>query len=166
MIVRPLTTTAALLLVLATTATAASTSQGMGSMRFMLGTWTCSVKAVDGSTPQVTSVTTLSSDGTHLLTRTTAGGEGTSDVWLDNNKKEWVQTANSSKGSSTQTSPGFNGPTIVWMGTVTASGMPALPYRTTMTKVSDTKTTQLDELGTPGGSSWLTADTATCVKGG
>ncbi|HZV78953.1 MAG TPA: hypothetical protein VFF60_04990 [Candidatus Binatus sp.] len=164
MIARTASTTAFLLMALVTMAAADSSSQSMAQMKFMLGTWTCSVKAVDGSTAQITSLTTLSSDGTHLLTKTTAGGEGTSEIWLDPNQKQWVQTASSSKGSSTQNSPGFNRAMIVWNGTVTAAGMPAMPYRTTMTKLSDTKTTQVDELGTPGGSSWLTADSATCAK--
>jgi hypothetical protein len=164
MIARTALTTALLLIASVTMVAADSSTQSMTQMKFMLGTWTCSVKAVDGSTAQVTSLTTLSSDGTRLLTKTTAGGEGTSEIWLDQNQKQWVQTATSSKGSSTQNSPGFIGTMIVWSGTVTAGGMPAMPYRTTMTKLSDTKTTQVDELGTPGGSSWLTADSATCTK--
>ncbi|MBV8222335.1 MAG: hypothetical protein JO293_03165 [Candidatus Eremiobacteraeota bacterium] len=138
--------------------------QSMAAMRFLLGTWTCSVKAIDGSTPQVTAITSLSSDGTHMLSKTIAGGDGTTDMWLDSGKQQWVQTAKSSKGSTSQTSAGFSGTTMVWVGTITASGMPTMNYRTTLIKVSDTKTQQTDELGAPGSSTWLGADTATCVK--
>jgi hypothetical protein len=144
---------------------APSAAQGMSSMRFLLGTWTCSVKAVDGSTPQVTTVSSMSADGTKMLSRTVAGGDGGAQLWLDASKREWIQTSTSTKGSSTQTSPGWNGNSIVWTGTLSANGMPTFGYRTTVTKVSDTKTTQTDELSAPGGTSWIAADSAVCAKG-
>ncbi|HLN47025.1 MAG TPA: hypothetical protein VK216_02035 [Magnetospirillaceae bacterium] len=145
--------------------TAPGAAQGMSSMRFLLGTWTCSVKAVDGSTPQVTTVSTMSPDGAKMLSRTVAGGDGGGQMWLDASKREWTQTTTATKGSSSQTSPGWNGNTLVWTGTLTANGMPTFGYRTTVTKISDTKTTQIDELSAPGGTSWIAADSAICAKG-
>jgi len=150
---------------LAAADTAPSAAQSMSSMRFLLGTWTCSVKAVDGSNPQVTTVSTMSADGTKMLNRTVSGGDGTGQMWLDPNKRQWIQTADSTKGTSSQMSSGWTGHTIVWTGTLSANGMPTMGYRTTVVKVNDAKTTQIDELGNPSGGTWITADSAVCAKG-
>ena len=130
-------------------------------MRFMLGTWTCSGKALDGSTFSLTQITTLNGD--QMLTRDSQNKSITTLYW-DSSKHAWVQTSESANGSSAQTSSGWSGASLVFTGTITIAGAPgAVGYRSTTTKVSDTQTQQLDELAKPDGS-WLTFDTGVCNK--
>lgn len=140
---------------------AAAGPGNMSSMTFMLGTWSCSGKALDGSTFQTTQITTLSKDGAKLVTRDSEG-KGTTTVWWDAAKKHWVQTAETSKGSGFQTSAGWSGNSLVFLGTLQLAGAPEVGFRSTTTKVSDTKLQVLDELAVSG--SWLETDSATCAK--
>lgn len=140
---------------------AAAGAGSLSSMTFMLGTWSCSGKALDGSTFQTTQITTFSKDGAKLVTRDSEG-KGTTTVWWDAPKKHWVQTAETGKGSGFQTSPGWSGNALVFLGTLQLAGAPEVGFRSTTTKVSDTKLQVLDELAVSG--SWLETDSATCAK--
>jgi hypothetical protein len=134
----------------------------MASMRFMTGTWVCSGKALDGTAFSITQTTTIESG--RLVTRDNQGNS-TTLLWWDATKKQWIETSESSNGSSTQTSPGWNGNMLVFVGTISITGAPAtVPYRGTTTKLSETKTGELDEIGKPDGGGWITFDTAVCEK--
>lgn len=141
----------------------ASPGGDLSSMAFMLGTWLCSGRALDGSTFQATQITTLSVDGSKLVTRDSEN-RGTTTVWWNADKKVFVQTASTSKGSGQQVSPGWSGKSLVFLGTLKLSGAPEVPFRSTTTKLSDTKINVLDELGVPDGGGWIATDTASCAK--
>jgi hypothetical protein len=139
----------------------------LAPMRFMLGSWTCSGTALNGSPFSVTQMTTIqpaanSRSGPRLVTHDSQG-KSTTALWWDADKQAWMQTSESSNGSSTQASTGWAGDSLVFTGTITVAGAGTLGYRSTTTKVSDTKTQQLDELAKPDGS-WVTFDTAVCEK--
>ena len=140
----------------------ASVGGSLASMTFMLGTWSCTSKALDGSTIHTTLVTRLSSDGTRMVTRDTQG-DGTTTMWWDATKKQWMQTTATSKGSGVQTSPGWTGNSLVFVGTQDVNGVP-VGFRNTTTKVSDTQIQSMDELSPPSTSQWVTIDTTVCAK--
>jgi hypothetical protein len=139
----------------------------LAPMRFMLGSWTCSGKALDGSPFSLTQMTTIQPAGSaqsapRLVTRDSQG-KSTTTLWWNADKQVWMQTSESSNGSSTQTSTGWAGDSLVFTGTITVAGTGTLGYRSTTTKVSDAKTQQLDELAKPDGG-WVTFDTGVCEK--
>jgi len=159
--VRPAAAFAAVVIALAPAASLGGSSGNFAPMRFMLGAWTCSGKALDGSGFSLTQTTTMSGD--RMVTRDSEGKSTTAIFW-DSAKQQWVQTSESGQGSSTQTSSGWTGTSLIFTGTITIAGSPgAVGYRSTTVKVNDAETQQLDELAKPDGS-WLTFDTAICTK--
>jgi hypothetical protein len=135
-----------------------------GPMRFMLGTWTCSGAALDGTPIKVTDTTVMqgtANAGDRMVSHDPEG-KSTTTLWWDSTKQLWMLTSESAKASSSQTSPGWNGDMLVYTGTISLSGTPTVGYRTTITRVSDTKRQQIDELGNPG--EWLKFDTLSCEK--
>jgi hypothetical protein len=143
----------------------ADTHGDYATMRAMLGTWTCSGAALDGTPFKVTDTTVMqgtAGNGGRFVSHD-SDGKSTTTLWWEPAKQLWMLTAESPKASSTQTSPGWNGDTLVFTGTISLSGAPTVGYRTTITKVSDTKKQQVDELGNPG-AQWITFDTASCEK--
>ena len=140
---------------------AAAAPGDMTPMKFMLGTWTCAGKALDGTPFSVTQITTIS--GGQMITHDIQG-QSTTTLYRDPNKQQWMQTPSSANGSSTQTSSGWSNGALIFTGTITITGAPsAVGYRSTTTKVNDSMTRQLDELANPTGG-WMTFDTAVCTK--
>ena len=135
----------------------------LNAMRFLLGTWTCSGEAMDGTQFHVTETTKLSADGSRLVTHDSSGKVST-ELYYDAARKLWVRTSvNGKDGSnSSETSPGWAGSTLILTGQINITGMQSLESRSTMTKVSPSKTTQVDELQAPTG--WMQFDTSTCEK--
>lgn len=134
-------------------------------MRFLLGTWTCSGHALDGTAFKITDTSVMSADGSRMVTHDSKG-KTTTEVRYDPTRNAWVQisTDSESGSNSSQTSPGWKGSALVWTGQLTIAGAPTMGYRTTTTKISNTKTQQLDELARPDGG-WMMFDTAICEKG-
>ena len=143
--------------------TSVSQASEFSSMSFMVGTWSCSGQAVDGTTFRVTETSKLSADGTRLVTSDSSGKVST-ELRYDAARKFWVETSvNANDGSnSSETSPGWDGNTLVFTGQVNLKGVQSLGYRSTTTKLSNTRTKQVDELQGPTG--WMQFDTATCEK--
>jgi hypothetical protein len=133
------------------------------AMNFMLGTWTCSGKALDGSAFHLTETTKKSADGTRFVTRDSSGKVST-ELRYDEARKLWLESSvNANDGSnSSETSPGWEGDKLVFTGQVNIKGMQSLDYRSTTTKLSATRTEQVDEIQGPTG--WMQFDTATCDK--
>lgn len=146
------------------TSSGASAPGDFGPMRFMLGTWTCSGAALDGTKFKVTDTTVMEGAGTsgRMVSHDSLGKSTTTMRW-DSTTQMWILTSDSAKASSAQTSPGWSGDTLVFTGTISLSGAPTAGYRTTMTRISDTMKQQVDELGNQGGQ-WITFDTASCEK--
>ena len=136
--VRPAAAFAGVVIAFAPCAGLAGSSGNFAPMRFMLGAWTCSGKALDGSAFSVTQMTTMSGD--RMVTRDSEGKSTTAIFW-DSAKQQWVQTSESAQGTSTQTSSGWTGTSLVFTGTITIAGAPgAVGYRSTTVKVNDTQT--------------------------
>jgi len=134
-------------------------------MHFMLGTWACSGAALDGTPIKATDTTVMqgaANAGGRMVSHDPQG-QSTTTMWWDPAKQIWMLTSDSAKGSSSQTSPGWNGGALVFTGTISVSGAPTAGYRTTITKASDTKRQQVDEINVPGGE-WITFDTLSCEK--
>jgi hypothetical protein len=122
------------------------------SMQFLLGTWNCkTVKNTmgRGSGRTETDVNTMTLDGHYMLTNSTSKPFDkartttlVSQGWLgyDTVKKQWYTFGISNFGGfGMSTSPGWKGNKIVWTDTYSSDGQPL--GLTTITKVSDTKTT-------------------------
>lgn len=161
-----LATAAGLLCALAasTPATVMAESGDLGPMRFMLGTWVCAGQAMDGTPFRITEITALSSDGTRLITHDSQG-KTTTELWYDAGRKAWMETSvDSGSGSnSSESSPGWTGDTLVFTGTFTLAGTPAVGYRSTTVKLGPTRTKNQDEIQRPDGP-WIQFDSATCEK--
>ena len=142
----------------------ASAPGDFAPMRFMLGTWTCSGAALDGTKFKVTDTTVMEGAGTsgRMVSHDSEGKSSTTLRW-DSTTQTWILTSESAKASSAQTSPGWSGDTLVFTGTISLSGAPTADYRTTITKNSDTQKQQVDELGN-GGGQWITFATSSCEK--
>ena len=146
-------------------ASSGASAQGdFAPMRFMLGTWTCSGAALDGTKFKVTDTTVIEGAGTsgRMVSHDSEGKSSTTLRW-DSTTQTWILTSESAKASSAQTSPGWSGDTLVFTGTISLSGAPTADYRTTITKNSDTQKQQVDELGN-GGGQWITFATSSCEK--
>lgn len=135
----------------------------LGAMKFMLGTWSCSGQAIDGTPFHITETTKLSPDGSRLVTHDSSGKVST-ELYYDAARKLWVENAvNGNDGSnSIQTSPGWTGNSIVFIGQVNINGVQSLGYRSTWIKLSESETKQTDELQGPNG--WMQFDSASCAK--
>jgi hypothetical protein len=135
-----------------------------GPMHIMLGTWTCSGAALDGTKFKVTDTTVMEGAGTsgRLVSHDSEGKSSTTLRW-DSTTQTWILTSESPKASSAQTSPGWSGDTLVFTGTISLAGAPTADYRTTITRISDTQKQQVDELGN-GAGQWITFATSSCEK--
>lgn len=131
-------------------------------MAFMGGTWTCSVMSSRRPGPYTTtSTTTTSNDGYWMATQTTTN----TTSWIpqalttvdrmtyDSSTSRWVDLATDDQGGyDVSTSPGWSGNTIVWTDvTYPKTNATATNNPTTVTKVSDTKTTSVNTFKEPSG---------------
>ena len=108
------------------------------------------------------------------------------ELWWDAAKKLWNTTVAANGFYKSTTSLGWIGDTMVSTGTLSEieygpisepayPGMPpqgptsqvdypTYPYRATITKLSDTKTEDYDEIGRPDGRGWVVEDSEVCKK--
>lgn len=142
-------------------------------MSFLTGTWNCSVMSSRRPGPyRTTSVATIDRDGYWLITRTTVHPASwikrsftTEDrMTYDPSTSRWIDMEYDDQGGfDLSTSPGWVGNTITWSDVVypklnaTATNNP-----TTLTRVSDTKTTSINTFREPGGR--LVTVRTTCTK--
>jgi hypothetical protein len=142
-------------------------------MSFLMGNWTCSVKSARRpSAYQVTSTTTTSPDGYWMVTNSTVHTaswipqeiKSEDRVTYDPSTSRWIDiNYDDGGGYNVSTSPGWSGNTIVWTDQViTKSNATAATNPTTMTKVSDTKTTSTSSFKEPSGRT--VGVTTTCTK--
>jgi len=159
----PLVCSAAAAALCCASAALADQSPGFATMTFMVGNWTCTGQAVDGSNFTIQETTTT--DGSRFLTHDSENKTAT-ELYFDLSKGAWIQTSidKGSGSQSDQTSPGWNGNNLVFVGTLRIAGLQTVPYRSTTIKLSDAKTRNVDEIQ-KGDGSWATFDTAICEKG-
>lgn len=154
----------------------------MANMSFMLGSWDCSGRTADTGSPFAhTEIRTLVGDRIVISGPALPFDTGSlqnqkrtfrAELWWDASKKLWNVTAAASGFYESATSPGWTGDTLVFVGSLSRieSGIPSqvdyptYPYRLTMTKVSDTRIEDYDELGKPNGSGWVIQDREVCRK--
>jgi hypothetical protein len=143
-------------------------------MSFLTGTWNCSVKSARRPAAfQTTSTTTMSPDGYWMITRTTTHKtswmssdlQGEDRVTYDPSTSRWIDIGTDDGGGyNVSTSPGWSGNNIVWTDMViTKTNATASTNPTTVTKMSDTKTTSKSSFKEPSGR--LVTVTSTCTKG-
>lgn len=139
----------------------------MASMQFLIGTWTCSCRPANGESYQVTETYTLV--GSHFVVQDQETTGGATVMW-EAAKKRWNATFTDVWGTTiNETSSGWNGNTMVWVGTLRRAAYGAdpelpRPIRGTTSKLSDTRTQDVDEIEKPGGSGWALWATADCKK--
>jgi hypothetical protein len=142
-------------------------------MAFLSGTWNCSVMSSRRPTPyHVTSVSTLSTDGYWMVTRSTTQKTSwiartltTEDkMTYDPSTSRWVDVStDDSGGYDVSSSPGWNGDSIVWTDLAyPQSNATAVNNPTTLTKVSDTETTSVSSFKEPSGR--LVTVKSSCTK--
>jgi hypothetical protein len=142
-------------------------------MMFMTGTWTCSTKSSRRPAAfQTTQVGSMSSDGYWLIVKSTTqktpwmSSQLTSEdkMTYDPSTSRWIDIATDDQGGyNVSTSPGWSGNSITWTDAViTQTNATASTNPTTMTKVSDTKTTSANSFKEPSGR--VVNVTATCTK--
>jgi len=142
-------------------------------MAFMGGTWTCSIMSSRRPGPYTTtSTTTTSNDGYWMATQATTN----TTSWIpqalttvdrmtyDPSTSRWVDLATDDHGGyDLSTSPGWSGNTIVWTDvTYPKTNATATNNPTTITKISDTKTTSVNSFKEPSGR--LVTVKSTCTK--
>jgi len=143
-------------------------------MSFLMGTWNCSVKSARRpSAYQTTSTTTMSPDGYWMVTDTTTHTASwipkvlrTEDrMTYDPSTSRWIDISyDDGGGYNVSTSPGWSGDKITWTDMViTQVNATASTNPTTITKVSDTKTTSSSSFKEPSGRV-VNVDTS-CTKG-
>lgn len=143
------------------------------SMRFMLGTWTCSTKSSRRPAAYITTLdSSIDPTGYWIVQKSvnhkTAWSPelgGTDMITYDSAAHRWVDIYTGDwAGYNVSTSPGWHGNTIVWTDAVispTANVASTTP--TTVTKVSNSKRTARNTFRESGGRV-VTVD-ATCDKG-
>lgn len=145
------------------------------SMNFMMGSWTCSTKSARRPAPYITtSVTTMDPSGYWMVTKSVQKpmswfpypSQGTDVVTYDSDTKRWVDVYTGDFGGyGVTTSPGWNGDTMVWTDALFKPGMDVIAQTpTTLTKVSDTKTTAHNTFQEKSSGKWISVDTV-CNKG-
>jgi len=143
-------------------------------MSFLTGTWNCSILSSRRPGPyRTTSVASISGDGYWILTRTTVHRASwiprsfTSEdrMTYDPSTSRWIDmTYDDQGGYDLSTSPGWTGNSIVWTDLAyPRTNATAMNNPTTMTKVSDTKTTSSTSFKEPSGR--LVTVKTTCTKG-
>jgi hypothetical protein len=144
-------------------------------MSFLVGTWNCSVLSSRRPGPyRTTSVTTMSTDGYWLMTRTTVHKaswiprEFSGDVrtTYDPSTSKWIQLSYDDQGGyDLSTSPGWNGNSITWTDVFyPKTNATAVSNPTTMTKISDARTSSSSTFREPSGR--LVSVKTTCSKNG
>jgi hypothetical protein len=132
------------------------------AMMFMTGSWSCSVLSARRPGPYiVTSTTSVSPDGYWLVTQNTVHKASwipkefvsIDKMTYDPSTNQWVDiTTDELGGYDLSTSPGWNGNQIVWTDvTYPKTNATAVNNPTTVTKMSDTKTTAENTFKEPGG---------------
>jgi len=139
------------------------------SMSFLMGTWTCH-QMLRGKDRPDTSTTALGMDGMYMVTQDEAPPfdqyrtfpiHGMSYMTYDSMIKKWVSIGVDSAGNyGITSSPGWQGNTIVWTG----SYLDGSSSTDTVTKASDTRTTDQSVTKDPSGK--VTTSTITCTKSG
>jgi hypothetical protein len=142
-------------------------------MAFMGGPWTCSVMSSRRPGPYTTTSTTATStDGYWMSTQTTTN----TTSWIpralttvdrmtyDASTSRWIDMASDDQGGyDVSTSPGWIGNTIVWTDvTYPKTNATATNNPTTLTKVSDTRTTSVSTFKEPSGR--LVTVKSSCTK--
>jgi hypothetical protein len=142
-------------------------------MQFLTGTWSCSVKSSRRPAAfRTTSNARMSTDGYWLITRTTTQKTAWMNRPLTSEDKatydastgRWVDISTDDEGGyDISTSPGWNGNTITWTDQLyPKTNATATNNPTTMTKVSDRRTTSKTSFREPSGR-LITVNT-TCTK--
>lgn len=142
-------------------------------MQFLTGTWSCSVKSSRRPAAfRTTSTGRISNDGYWLITQTTTpktswmSGNltGEDKMTYDASTSRWVDVNTDDQGNyNVSTSPGWTGNTITWTDAViTKTNATASTNPTTMTKLSNTRTTSRQTFKEPSGR--LITVNSTCTK--
>ncbi len=142
-------------------------------MAFLSGKWTCSVLSSRRPGPYVTTSTaTMSPSGYWLVTTTTihknswipTSFTSTDRLTYDPSTSRWVDvTLDDQGGYDLSSSPGWNGNTIVWTDVAyPKTNATAVNNPTTLTKVSNTKTTAVNTFKEPSGR--VVTVKTTCTK--
>src|SRR5579862_1069696 len=145
-----------------TTPVPAAAKPDFSKIAFMTGSWTCSIMSSRRPGPYtVTSTTTMSPDGYWMVTQSTVHKASwipnsfkTEDkMTYDTSTNRWVDITTGDGGAyDVTTSPGWNGNAIVWTDAIyPKTNATATNNPTTVTKVSDTKTTATNSFIEPGG---------------
>jgi hypothetical protein len=139
------------------------------SMSFMMGTWNCTSMLRGKQRPE-TDVTTMSPDGTWMVTQGTAppfdqyrnfAVNSTTYMTYDPSIKRWVTTGIDSTGLYfISSSPGWDGNTITW----TSKGLDGTSVTDVVTKASDTHTTDNLTITPPSGKTTTVSNS--CTKSG
>lgn len=143
-------------------------------MTFLMGNWQCSTKSARRPAAyQTTSTATVSPDGYWMVTKATthktlwmnSDVHSVDYVTYDPSTSRWVDISTDDGGGyNVSTSPGWNGDTITWTDMViTKTNATASTNPTTITKVSNTKTTSSSSFKEPSGR--VVSVTSTCTKG-
>lgn len=144
------------------------------SMNFLMGAWTCSTKSARRPAAYITtSVTTMDPTGYWMVTKSIQKPTpwfpyqtaGTDWVTYDSTTSRWVDVFTGDQGSyGVTTSPGWSGTTIVWTDALFKPGTDVIGETpTTLTKVSDTKTTTHSTFREKSSGRWIAVD-AVCTK--
>lgn len=142
-------------------------------MMFLTGSWTCSVMSARRPRPyQVTSTASIDPDGYWLITHSTVHKTSwiprsftTEDrMTYDGSTSRWIDINYDDTGSyDLSTSPGWSGSSITWTDVAyPKTNATATNYPTTMTKVSETKTTSVSSFKEPSGR--LVSVKTSCTK--
>jgi hypothetical protein len=144
------------------------------SMKFLSGTWTCTTKSSRRPASfVVTSSAGMDPTGYWMVTKSLSHKvswapydiHSTDLVTYDAGSHRWVDIYTDDQGGyNVATSPGWNGNSIVWTDAViTTQGNVASTTPTTITKVSDSKTTALNKFKEKSGRE--ISVTTSCSKG-
>ena len=135
------------------------------SLQFEVGTWNCTGKTVNGDAFGAAKIVEMSADGNHMLIRAAdkkAGG--TIDLSYDATRGVWVEKASGPNDSHSEgTSPGWVEDKLVFLGQTIYPSLAPIDYRITTIKLSDTATTEIEELKKRAGG-WLEVARAHCDK--
>jgi hypothetical protein len=168
-----LTCSAALAQTMETTPIPMAPKPDFSKMQFQTGNWTCSIKSSRRpSAFKTTATARISDDGYWLITRTTtqkmpwmsASLTGEDRITYDPSTSRWVDISYDEQGGyDLSTSPGWSGNTITWTDvTYPKTNATAVNNPTTITKVSNTRTTSKNTFKEPSGR--LVTVTGTCNK--
>ena len=151
-----------------------NTKPDWSSMKFLLGTWSCSTKRSRRPTPYSTTSTSAMDDtGYWMVTKSVSpkvswapGINAVDMVTYDPQQKRWVDVYTDNLGGYDVTySPGWKGNSAVWTDVLFQPGPDVMTTTpTTNTKVSDTKYTSSSSFTEKSGRKVTVI--GTCTKGG